>query len=124
MFKKWLLFLLSVLVFPPAYSGSFEKAMEKGYNVFLYLYSPKCKYCTMFSPNYEKVLKTHDGEFVFIKVDASTKYGKRLMYEFSGTYVPFVVMINSQKKVAAQIAPDCLFDVKCIELNMQNFRNL
>ena len=78
----------------------------------------------MFQPNYKKVSKDHDGQFVFIKVDASTKYGKSLMREFNGTFVPYVVMINSQKKIAGQITPDCLMDLKCVEKSMEKFRNL
>lgn len=124
MFKKCLLLLLSFFIALPAFSGDFEKAMEAGHNVFLYLYTPKCKYCTMFTPSYNKITKEHDGQFVFLKVDASTKYGKALMFEFSARYVPYVVMINSQKKVAAQIAPDCLMDLKCTEKSMEQFRKL
>ena len=124
MFRKCLLFLFSIFMITPAFAGEFDKAMEKGYNVFLYLYTPKCKYCTMFSPNYKKAVKQHDGQFVFIKVDASTKYGRSLMDEFGARFVPYVVMLNSQKKYAVQISPDCLMDLKCMNKSMEQFRNL
>ncbi len=124
MFRKYLLLFLLMLTMLPSFAGEVENAMAKGHNVFLYLYTPKCKYCKMFTPNYNKVVRKHDGQFVFIKVDASTKYGKTLMYEFSGHFVPYVVMINSPKHVAAQITPDCLMDVKCVEKSMADFRNL
>lgn len=123
MFKKCLLFL-SLFTVLPSFAGDVEKALNKGYNVFLYLYSPKCKYCTKFSPKYEQVKKTHNGEFVFVKADTSTQYGRSLMTEFSGSYVPYVIMINTRKKVAVQIHPYCLMDLKCIESNMAEFRNL
>lgn len=123
MFKKWLLFFVTFSILP-AFAGDVEKALNNGYNVFLYLYSPRCKYCTFFAPNYDKVVKIHNGQFVFVKVDTSTKYGRSLMYEYGGRYVPYVVMINSKKKIAGQIAPDCLMDLKCIENSMEEFRNL
>ena len=107
----------------PSFAGEVERALDKGYNVFLYLYSPRCKYCKMFDSNYN-ISKNHDGQFVFIKVDSSTKYGKELMFEFGGSYVPFVVMINTKKKVGEHINPHCLMDLKCVEDNMDEFRNL
>ena len=123
MFKKCLLFL-SLFSMLPTFAGEVENALDKGYNVFLYLFSPECKYCTMFTPNYNKILHKHNGQFVFIKADTSTKYGSSLLYEYRGSYVPYVIMINSKKKVAAQIPPYCLMDLKCIESSMEEFRNL
>ncbi len=124
MVKKSLLFLLTMFITLPAFSGEFENAMSKGHNIFLYLYSPRCKYCTMFTPTYKQLEKSHDGEFVFIKTDSTTAYGKELMYEFHAGFVPYVIMINSQKKIAAQITPDCLIDKGCVEKSMKNFRSL
>lgn len=44
------------------------------------------------------------------------------MYEFGGTYVPYVVLINSKKKQALHIPPPCLMDRVCIEAEMKTFR--
>lgn len=121
MFKKCLLFLFFFLALP-AFSGQVEDALSKGHNVFLYLYSPKCKYCTMFAPTYNKLTKKHDGEFVFIKTDSTTSYGNDLMYKFRAGYVPYVILLNANKKTAVQITPACLLDMVCTENSMKEFR--
>lgn len=120
MFKKCLLLFLLLTI--PVYAGEVENAIAKGDNIFLYMFSPKCKYCVMFSPTYNKLSKIYDGQYSFFKVDSSTKYGRSLMYEFGGTYVPYVVLINSKKKQALHIPPPCLMDRVCIEAEMKTFR--
>jgi len=121
MFKKCLL-LLAFLLIIPAQAGEVENAISKGNNVFLYLYSPRCKYCVIFSPIYNKLTKTYNGQYSFFKEDTSTKYGNYLMHEFGGTYVPYVVLINGKKKTALHIPPACLMDNVCLEMEMKNFR--
>ena len=88
MLKKCLMLLLLGLTIP-ACAGEVENAIAKGDNVFLYLHSPSCKYCVMFSPRYNKLSKVYNGQYSFFKVDTTTKYGHELMYEFGGTYVPY-----------------------------------
>lgn len=122
MIKKCLLLILLLFLGLPSFAGEVENAINKGHNIFLYLYTPDCKYCQMYSPMYNKLSKAHNGEFVFIKEDASTKYGRKLMYEFRGSYVPYVVMINGAKKKAMQILPDCMMDTVCTEVEMKKFR--
>ena len=124
MIKKSLIFLLTMLVMLPAYSNEFDTAMEKGYNIFMYIYSPRCKYCTKFMPIYRSLEKKHDGEFVFIKTDSTSDFGKEMMYEFKAGFVPYVVMINSNKHIAAPVSPDCILDKACIEKSMTHFRKV
>lgn len=121
MFKKCLL-LLAFLSIIPAQAGEVENALAKGNNVFLYLFSPGCKYCVMFSPTYNRLTKTYNGQYSFFKVDSTTKYGNGLMHEFGGTYVPYVVLISGQKKKALHIPPACLMDSICLETEMKAFR--
>ncbi len=121
MLKKCLMLLLLGLTIP-ACAGEVENAIAKGDNVFLYLHSPSCKYCVMFSPRYNKLSKVYNGQYSFFKVDTTTKYGHELMYEFGGTYVPYVVLINGKKKAAMHIPPACLLDNVCLEAEMKEFR--
>ena len=101
-----MLLLLGLTI--PACAGEVENAIAKGDNVFLYLHSPSCKY--------------YNGQYSFFKVDTTTKYGHELMYEFGGTYVPYVVLINGKKKAAMHIPPACLLDNVCLEAEMKEFR--
>lgn len=121
MFKKCLMLLALALVMP-AHAGEVENALAKGDNVFLYLYSPRCKYCTMFSPMYNRLTKTHNGQYSFFKIDSGSKYGNSLMYEYGGTYVPYVVLMNEKKKKALHIPPQCLMDSVCLQTEMNAFR--
>ena len=45
MIKKGLLLFLSAFLILPSFAGEVENAINKGHNVFLYLYTPDCKYC-------------------------------------------------------------------------------
>ena len=119
MLKKCLLILIS-MAFLPALAGEVENVINKGNNVFLYLYTPDCSYCKKFSPRYEKLAKMYDGQYNFFKVDASTAYGRDLMIKYRGMYVPYVLLLNRKKGV--QVNPDCLLDSVCIEKNMKFFR--
>lgn len=123
MIKKGLLLILSAFFIIPSFAGEVENAINKGHNVFLYLYTPDCKYCKIYSPKYNELIKSHNGEFAFIKENASTNYGRKLMYEYRGGYVPYVVMINGKKHKAMQILPDCLMDTVCTETEMKRFRS-
>lgn len=120
MFKKC--FLLLFMLILPVSAGEVEKALDKGNNVFLYLYTPSCKYCNMFSPIYNKLVRTHDGEYSFIKIDASTVYGRTLMSTYRGSYVPYVVLINKHTNKLMRVDPACLIDTPCIEAAMKKFR--
>lgn len=121
MFKKFLL-LIALLFILPANAGDLENALEKGHNIFLYLFSPDCKYCDMFNPEYKKLLSEYNGQYSFFKIDSTTKYGKNLMYEFRATYVPYVVLVNDAQKKALRIHPACLMDSRCLNSEMKAFR--
>lgn len=65
MFKKCLLLFLLLTI--PVYAGEVENAIAKGDNIFLYMFSPKCKYCVMFSPTYNKLSKYMTDNTHFLK---------------------------------------------------------
>ncbi len=121
MLKKYLLIFLLVSGMLPAFTGELENAFLKDRNVFLYLYTSDCGYCTKFSPQYNKLSKMYDGQYSFVKVDASTPYGYQLMRKYGGRYVPFVLLLNPKKHNGVQLAPSCLANRECVEKSMKEF---
>ena len=104
-------------------AGELEQALSSGANTFLYLYTPRCGFCTKFTPRYNKLSKMYEGSYKFIKLDADTAYGNKILRSYGGYYVPYVLLINSKKNKVTQISPSCLSDLACIERKMKDFRN-
>ncbi len=123
MLKKCLLIIL-MLAAIPVYAGELEDAMARGVDIFLYIYTPDCSYCNEFLPTYNKLAKTYENNYKFIKADASTQYGKKLLVQFGGRYVPFVVMLNAQRRVLLHVDPDCLSDTACVEKKVKEFKGI
>lgn len=121
MFKKCLL-ILSIIGILPCFAGELENAFVKNDNVFLYLYTPQCGYCTKFTPRYNKLSKMYDKQYAFVKVDASSKYGYQLMSQYRGSFVPYVLLLNQKKKLALQLPPACLMDNACVENALKDFK--
>ena len=115
-----LLSTIMLLATIPVFAGEVENNLNKGHNIFLYLYSADCYYCKEFTPRYNKLAKTHDGQFNFIKVDTKTPYGYSLISQYHGMYVPYVLLINKTR--AVPLMPSCLSDMMCIEKSMKDFR--
>ena len=122
MFKKCL-FILLIIGMLPVFAGELENALSKDKNVFLYLYTPSCGYCTKFSPRYEKLSKMYDGQYSFVKVDASTPYGYQLMSKYCVRYVSYVLLLSTKKNNGVQLAPSCLMDRECVEKSMKEFKS-
>ncbi len=119
MFKKCLLILIS-MAFLPVFAGEVENAINKGHNVFLYLYTSDCSYCQQFMPRYNKLTKMYDGQYNFFKINAMSPYGKELMRNYQGSYVPYVLLLN--KKKGMNLTPSCLDDMACVEKGLKDFR--
>ena len=116
-------FLLILFLGSRVIAGELEQALNNGQDTFLYLYTQRCGYCTKFAPRYNKLSKMYDGRYKFIKVDADTPYGNRILRSYGGYYVPYVILLNSKKNKAIQISPSCLEDLVCIEGKMKDFRS-
>ena len=97
----------------PVFAGAFENALNNNNNVFLYLYTPQCRYCNMFNPVYQKLSNNYKGKCSFLKIDATTPYGASLMKQFRSYYVPFVVVAQKDKDSYINITADCLVDYVC-----------
>ena len=121
MFKRFLLILLFLIFSCSVFAGELENALKNGNNVFLYLYTPDCGYCTKFTPRYNKLSKMYDKSYKFIKIDASTPYGYSILKKFGARFVPFVVLMNPKKNVNKLITPSCLMDGVCTEQALQKF---
>ena len=106
----------------PSFAGEFEDALKKNDNVLLYLYGTSCRYCTEFNPIYNKMSKLYDKKYAFVKVNTDGQYGRKLAREFKVRYVPYVVLVNSKTKNAAQIAPDCLMNRTCMDTALSKFK--
>ena len=119
---KRLLILLSLFFVLPANAGELEDALSKHPNVFLYLYTPECGYCTRFTPKYEKLSKVYDSSYGFVKINANTAYGYKLMRQYGARYVPFVVLVKSKNNYAAQVQTACLMDTPCMDKVLGNFK--
>ena len=122
MIKRFLvLFIMCISL--PVFAGTFEDALKSNNNVFLYLYTPECKYCVKFDPVYQKLVKNHNGDCSFVKVNARTPYGTGLLRRFRSPYVPFVVVANSKKNTFVNISVDCLLDYVCTEQSLKQIIN-
>ncbi len=119
MFKKFVLSLV-LLSFISASAGELEDALSKNKNVFLYMYTPECGYCTSFTPRYNKLAKMYDKQYTFIKLDASSMYGYKVFRSYGGRYVPYVVLINS-KNDTKSVSANCLASTECTERTLIKF---
>ena len=119
---KRLVLILFLFTLSSVNAGEFEDALAKNQNVFLYLYTPECGYCTKFTPKYEKLSKVYDSSYGFVKVNANTQYGYNLMRKYGARYVPFVVLVKSKNGYAAQVQTACLTDTPCMDKVLGNFK--
>lgn len=105
----------------PAFAGALEDAINKNDNVFLYIYTPQCSYCTKFNPNYKKLNSVYGEKCKFVKIDGTTDYGRNLIYAFRASYVPFVILLKSKTKKAVVIQSDCLLNYSCVSQKVNAF---
>lgn len=120
MLKK-LLIIFALFTVNIAYAGSYENALEKNDKVFLYLYSPVCGTCSMFNKIYNN-LKLSNPEFAYVKVNAETPYGSRLMMKFRARYVPYIILTNSKTGKSVNVNHSCVMDDVCLIRAMKSFK--
>lgn len=120
MLKKFIA-VLSLLMVLPTFAGEFEDASRVNKKIFLYMYAKDCKYCVEFEPTYEKMLQKHGKKCKFLKIDANTPYGYTLMQKITAYYVPYVVLVDNEKRTMQRITPKCLLDFACTKDAMDKF---
>lgn len=120
MLKK-ILCILSLLIAIPAFAGVYEYAMANYQKVFLYLYTPSCGYCVKFNPIYNKVSIKYGSDCKFLKIDATSDYGRGLAQMFNVSSVPYVVLIDNNRKSVNRVNPACLLNYTCIDSAINRF---
>ena len=96
MLKKVLL-ILSILIFVPCFANEHKNKSEQGGPVFIYLHTANCGYCKKVTPNFNKLAQNNKGICYFMSVDADTKDGTVLMMQFNARYVPYAVLMDTEK---------------------------
>lgn len=109
------LIILFLFIALPVFAGLYETAIANNQKVFLYIYTPSCSYCVKFNPIYNKISEKYGNRCKFLKINATTDYGRELARKFRVTSVPYVVMIDSRKKIMNIIEPSCLIDYACTD---------
>lgn len=122
MLKRSLLILILFLILP-VFASELDSAFAKNDNVFLYMYTPSCRYCKEFLPHYNSLSKKYGNQYEFVKVDASTYNGNKLFREYKGTYVPFVILLNKKTNKERIIHPNCLFEDICTAKALKGFKS-
>lgn len=122
MFKRSLLTLAMLIITLPVFAGELENAFTQNDNVFLYLYSSTCGYCTKFNPIYEKLKKNYNTTYAFVKLNVNTYYGHKIYRAYNGRFVPYVLLLNQKKNRAIYINPNCLLEYSCITQEVNKFR--
>lgn len=122
MYKYYLLaFVILIIDVTRINAGELEQALNSGTRTFLYLYTQRCGFCTKFTPKYNKLSKMYEGGYKFVKLDANTAYGNKILRSYGGYYVPYVLLLDPKRNKATQILPSCLDDLVCIEGKMKDF---
>jgi len=116
-----LLFLLCWSLVLPAFSGVYEDALSKNDKVFLYFYIPDCKTCKAFDRIYDS-LQAKNKDFGYVRVDANTLYGSRLIWKMRGRYVPYIILADSKTKKTVNISHTCVMDEVCMQRAMKSFK--
>ena len=111
------LFLLSL----PVFAGTYEDALSGNKNVLLYMYTDECSMCKAYTPFFNKLAKEH-ADINFVKVNAHTFEGAKLMRKFGARYVPFVVLSSPKTKNTSVVNPYCSIDEICMERAIKNFK--
>ncbi len=118
---RFILCLLSLFFVSPVFAGAYEDAMKNYNNVFLYIYTPQCGYCKKFEPNYNKLKSAYSGKCKFVKIDATTDYGKVISYNYQVKYVPYVALLKPKAKDGIQVPPKCLLNYSCISQQLNGY---
>ena len=120
--KRFLL-ILSVLFIAPAYAGPLEDAMASNDKIFLYLYTPSCGACKQFNSNYLEYSRKYASQCKFVKINAHSSYGARIAHDVGLRYVPWVVLIDMEKKQRKHFKWECLREPACAKRTLESFVN-
>ena len=120
MFRK-ILIIIALLTMNVAYAGSYEDALKKNDKVFMYLYIPQCKTCKAFDNIYYNLQK-QIKDYGFVRINAETAYGARLLAKYKGMYVPYIILTDSKTKKSVNVNHTCVMDEVCLIRVMKSFK--
>ena len=112
-----MLYILSL----PVFAGEYENAMAGKNNVLLYLYTDECRMCQAYTPFFNKLSQKHT-DVKFVKINANSYDGVRLVRKFGVRYIPFVVLSSPKTKNTSVINPYCSIDELCMERVLKKFK--
>ena len=104
-----------------ACAGSYEDALKKNDNVFLYFYINDCRTCKTFDQIYNSI-KKQNTDYAYVKVNANTLYGAQLISKFRGRYVPFIILTNSKSGKSVNVNHTCVMDEVCLIRALKSFK--
>ena len=105
----------------PVFAGTYEDALSGNKNVLLYMYTDECSTCKAYTPFFNQLAREHT-DMKFVKVNAHSFEGMKLMMKFGVRYVPFVVLSSPKTKNTSVVNPYCSMDELCMERAIKNFK--
>lgn len=121
MYRVLLTFLMLICFSASAFCGEYEKAIKENNKLLVYFYAPKCTYCVKFAQIYELLEKNYNNKCKFLKIDITTDYGKSLIQEFNVYYVPYVFLLNNEKRLLQKFDSKCLLNYSCMKDAIEKF---
>ena len=112
--KSILTILLMCILFVVAANVTNGSSVNNG-KTFIYLYLDNCTYCKQFAKNYNKLEKTYKKTCKFVKIPAISRAGMEISMNLGIVSVPFVLIIDNDKKRITSIDQNCIMDYACLE---------
>ncbi len=111
------------MVVLPVFAVSLDHSIANSQKVFLYLYTSNCGYCAKFNPIFTKLSLKYENKCKFIKVNLDTEEGSKLIQKYNVSYVPYVLLIDNNKKLMNRVTPKCLLNYACANDALDKFIN-
>ena len=68
------------------------------------------------------LIQKSNKDYGYVKVNAETSYGMRLMIKYRGRFVPYIVLTNSKTKKSVNVNHSCVMNELCLIRAMKNFK--
>ena len=116
-----LIALILIMSIQTVFAGVYNDIVNSKSKTLLYLYTPECSYCVTFNKIYQKLTQKFGNNCKFVKVNAHSSEGMKLMQKYRGVFVPYILLIDNNKEYVAMLSPNCLFDYACTSSAVENF---
>ena len=123
MIKKLFVSLL-LINFLPVFATELDDTLKKYDKVFLYFHAKDWGYCVKFNPYYNKLEGLYNSKNCkFLKIDAMSSEGNKIGQNFGVYYLPYVIMIDNNKRQIRNVVPKCLLNYACVKDATDKFVN-